>query len=226
MQNLEQEIAPKSELENIISWDEKTAEKIITSFTHLATELKEELPYYDAIISDDTSARLVSLFFREIINSKKEENNKEHVQTYFLTPKRGKYKEIDKNIHKFLTEKSPNIQKALIVTEHIDSGSSLKAIISGLEKNEIEYDIATISINKFLPLKKGLFEKVTYFSKGSDGLLFYKKGLEGVQTDRREKSTIHPKRVRDPEIKKIGIQARKDILYISNIVLQKLKEKE
>jgi hypothetical protein len=209
--------------ENIKSWDEKTSENIFNSLSHLTKELKEELPYYDAIFSDDVSGRLASLFFREIINFEKEKNNQDLVQTYFLTPRRGRYKQTNENIDEFITEKSPNITKALIVTEHIDSGSSLRVIIQSLQNNNIDFDIASISINKFIPLKKEFLEKLTYYSKGSDGLLFYKKRLEGVKRDKLNNANIHPKKVMGEEAREKGRQAREDISTIAKLVYQSLQ---
>jgi hypothetical protein len=85
-------------LKNIYSWDERTTKNLVRSFAALANEVKELLPYYGTIVSDDASGRLVSLFFRKIVNRKREELGKEPVSTYFLTPRRGKYKEINEEI--------------------------------------------------------------------------------------------------------------------------------
>jgi len=214
--------------EDIESWDKKTTEKIVTSLTFLTQELKENFPHYDAVVSDDTSARLVSLFFREIINRKKEETNQDFVQAYFLTPKRGKHREINEGIDTFLSEKSEkeNLKKVLIVTEHIDSGASLKPIMKSLEKNNVDFDIAAISINSFFPLKKELREKITYFSKSSDGLLFYKKRLEGVQKDKRDHFSIHPKKTVISEYERMKVnQARRDISLIAQEIWKMVNEK-
>ena len=218
----------ESIFENVESWDQKTTEKIINSLTFLTQELKEEFPHYDAVVSDDTSGRLVSLFFREIINTRKEETNQDFVPAYFLTPKKGRYKDINEGINAFLSEKKEveNLKKVLVVTEHIDSGASLRPIMSGLEKNNIDFDIATISINRFFSLKKGLREKITYFSKSSDGLLFYKKRLEGVQKDRMGHSSIHPKKTIMPEYERMRVnQARRDISLIAQDISKIVWEK-
>ena len=111
--------------ENVNSWDEKSTKNLVRSFASLSNELKEELPYYGTIISDDASGRLLSLFFRKIVNKKREELDKEPVSTYFLTPWKGMYKEVNEDIDEFLREKVNPYEKVLVLTEHIDSGASL-----------------------------------------------------------------------------------------------------
>ncbi len=49
---------------------------IIKILGSLVLELKERFNQYDTILSDDTSGRLVSLFFEKIINKQREEEGK------------------------------------------------------------------------------------------------------------------------------------------------------
>ena len=59
---------------NVTSWDdEKSKKNLVRSFASLSNELKEELPYYGTIISDDASGRLLSLFLEKLL-TKKERN--------------------------------------------------------------------------------------------------------------------------------------------------------
>ena len=115
-------------------------------------ELKEEIPHYDTIISDDVSGRLVSLFLREVINKEKIEINEQPVQTYFIAGVSSCYeddfnKAKVKKIEEFISLKFPSIKKALLVTEFIANGNTLNPIVKNLEKQDISFDIASVSIS-------------------------------------------------------------------------------
>lgn len=115
-------------------------------------ELKEEIPHYDTIISDDVSGRLVSLFLREVINKEKIEINEQPVQTYFIAGVSSCYeddfnKAKVKKIEEFISLKFPSIKKALLVTEFIATGNTLNPIVKNLEKQDISFDIASVSIS-------------------------------------------------------------------------------
>ncbi len=210
-------------LNNVKSWDSETTQTIVESLTFLVKELKEELKEYDTIISDDVSARLPTLFFRDIVNKKKKQEDLEPVNTYFLTPKRGRSKKVNEGIYNFISGKK--IKKALVVTEHIDSGLSLKPIVKALKENHVVFDIASISKTGFFVLNvldpniRAISENLTFYLKGNDGLLFHKIRFSGVQKDIEENDSIHPtKSIQSPEHRKEMIQARKDIALIAEYV--------
>ncbi len=215
---IEQKLDVEEIINNISCWDSKTAKQLVKSFAHLTVKLKDDIPYYDTIISDDASGRLISLFFKDVINKNKRKYNKEDtVSTYFLTPKRGRNKKVNKAIQEFIIEKSTEMEKVLVVTEHIDSGGSLRPIIKSLEEQEdIEFDIASISINKYFKLPEELEEKVKYVSKSSDGLIFHNSAFTGIKRNDEEKESIHPSKRGGDDTQKFLTQAREEISFLAN----------
>lgn len=207
--------------ENVNSWDEKSTKNLVRSFATLSNELKEELPYYGTIISDDASGRLVSLFFRKVINKKREELDKKPASTYFLTPWQGKNKKVNEGIDEFLKEKIHPYEKVLVLTEHIDTGASLSPIISSLEKQkDIEFDIASISINKYFRLPNGLESKVIYVSRSRDGLALHNSTFTGVKKGISGEIGIHPEKRQGYENQKFLNQAREEIGLIADEILK------
>ncbi len=215
---VEREIDMGYILENVHSWDNISTENLVKSFALISHELKEELPYYGTIISDDASGRLVSLFFRKIVNEKREELGKEPTSTYFLTPRRGMYKEVNRGIESFLKEKVNPQEKVLIATEHIDSGASLSTMVRSLENQDVEFDIASISINKNFRLPDGLERKVIYASRSKDGLALYNGVFTGVTKNIPEDIGIHPKKRQGEEAQRFLNQARDEIGLIADEV--------
>jgi hypothetical protein len=219
---------------SVKSWEPEITRTIVESLNFLTREIQDEIPYYDSIIGDDVSGRLPTLFFREIINKKKAEENKEPVQTYFLTSKRGRKKEINEGIHQFISKKE--IKKTLVVTEHVGSGYSLKPIVSSLKENNIDYDIVAISRDHFIlfnnldPEIKEIRKKLKFYSEGTDGLFFHTnfhiKKLGGIEKDRHEKTKIHSNReIIDKNHREAINQARKDIALIADVVYKNLENK-
>ena len=207
--------------ENVTSWDdEKSKKNLVRSFASLSNELKEGFPYYGTIISDDASGRLLSLFFRKIINKKREELGKEPASTYFLTSWKGRYKEVNEGIDEFLREKVDSYERVLVLTEHIDSGASLSPIVDSLEKQEgVDFDIASISVNEYFRLPNELENKVIYVSKGKMGeLLTCKKFCTGVEKNKAVEIGIHPQKRKGDETQELLNQAREEIGLIADEV--------
>ena len=69
-----------------------------------AFELGDKLEQYDTILSDDASARLVSLFLRKLVNYKREKTDKPPVKTYFIQGGRHNSRAIRGEVEKFLKE--------------------------------------------------------------------------------------------------------------------------
>ncbi len=210
-----------SKLENIFnnvnSWDEDSTKRLVKSLASLAMELKEELPHYDTVIGDDASGRLVTLFFRDMINRKRFELNMEPVSTYFLTPKQGRCEETNEAINEFISNRTSPMDKVLVVTEHIESGKSLGPIIRSLKKQQdVDFHIASISIDGNLLLPKDLHKKLTYASKSKDGLILYDRKSTGVTKERSEPGDIHPKKGKERNSQKSLTQARKDMGIIAS----------
>ena len=88
----------------------------VETLARLVLELGDRLPKYDTIISDDASARLVSLLMRKIINIKKEEAGEKPIETYFIAAGyRYNSPGIYYKINEFIASKKDNLKNTLLI---------------------------------------------------------------------------------------------------------------
>ena len=150
-------------------------EGVIKAAARLVLELRDRLPHYDTILSDDASGRLVSLLLKKVIDHKKEEMGEKKTATFFLASGRHGSAAIDKSIRKFIGKKKEELGKTLLVTEYIESGKSIEKLARALEDKRVDFDIATLSIER-LPQYYGdtQFPRHLYYGAlGKQGLSFY-----------------------------------------------------
>ncbi len=113
-------------------------DEVVKALARLVLELKDELPDYDTILSDESSGRESSLFLNNIIKKVREREEKENPNVYFISAGKHRQPEIQKAIEEFLKSKKDKIGKTLLVTEYIESGQSIKKIAEILEKQKNE----------------------------------------------------------------------------------------
>ncbi|MDP3244744.1 MAG: hypothetical protein Q8M83_03765 [bacterium] len=204
--------------------DKEHQRELVRSLTRLVIELKEQLPHYDTILSDDASGRLVSLFLREIINRKKAESKKTPVQTFFIAGGRGSDMTSDA-IDKFITKEKPSLGKTLLVTEYMKTGESINYLVEKLEKQEVNFDVASLSISdEFLDDHirgkndeiKNLIKRLKYGDKNEIGLhVFYAKPFTGIKKGQTRETSAHPSK--NPHHKQVDIRkARLDIQLLAD----------
>jgi hypothetical protein len=146
----------------------------LNALAHLIVELKDQIPHYDTILSDDASGRLISLLFRDIIKEKRDEQKTEPLQTYFIAGGRGSRRAGDDEINKFIEDRKAKLGRTLLVTEYIDSGMSIGELIDILEKQGIDFDVATVSISDPIYAYNEKIQKHLYYGTvGKEGLNFY-----------------------------------------------------
>jgi len=189
---------------------------MLGDFGQLVEKLKDKLAGYDTILSDDTSGRLVSLVLRQVINEarRKEGADEGEVKTYFLAVGRHDRAEIFGKVRDFLVSKKDEIKKALMVTEHIATGDSIKKLIDIAEAAGIDFDLAALSVQT---APAGYNDKISkrlyYGSKFSmSGLAFYgnsKKAYSGIEKDTNSSNSPHPTK-RSPSSPKDITAARRD----------------
>lgn len=194
--NKQKELERKRDLELGINVEELSdglkapfeSKELIRSLAGLVLKLKEKLPQYDTIISDDASGRLVSLMLRRIINKKKEGPEQDRVPIYFIAGGEHYYKSVDEPIGEFIDDeikKRNGLGKTLLATEYIESGNGIYKLIKILEDKGIDFDVAAVSIiNKPKYYKDNLTKRLYYGEIGSSGLELYNKyGFSGVIKD-------------------------------------------
>jgi len=184
--------------------------KALEMFFKLVGNLHDKLATYDTIISDDSSGRLVSLVLRKVIEeAKKRKRIEGGVHTYFVAAGRHGHR-ITNQMSDFLQSKKPEIQKALVVTEYIETGQSIGRIVDVLRSLDIKFDIATLSISNKLSRYSSKITRRLYYGEpnSSDGLKFYnRKNMTGIT---KSDTSPHPVKSREPDFEEIN-NARQDI---------------
>lgn len=195
----------------------------LDALAHLVVELKDQIPHYDTILSDDASGRLIALLLREIIQKKRDGQKTEPLQTYFIAGGIRQERVIEKT-NEFIAEHKEKFGKTLLVTEYIETGESATLLIEALEKEGIDFDVATVSITNFINKYDKKIQKHLYYGVvGQEGLNFYKKteatGVFKPTGKRpREMQSPHPVPARFYGAVNIGesvSQARKDVKIVA-----------
>lgn len=190
-------------------------EGVVKAAARLVLELRDRLPHYDTILSDDASGRLVSLLLKRIIDRKKEELGGKKTATFFLASGRHSSTAIDKSIRKFIGKKKNELGKTLLVTEYIETGKSIEKLAKALKEKHIDFDIATLSIER-LPQHYGESEfprHMYYGALGKQGLSFYDQENFGGVT----KGERGPHPVKSGSAVRSDVErARKEVIIIAD----------
>lgn len=182
--------------------DKLLTPEIIKTFARLAMELREKATDYDTILSDDCSGRIVSLFLKNLIDREKIKQNKPLTKIYFL-PGQHISLRVDEEKKSFIEQRKDGIKKALLSTEYIHSGTTIRKFVDLLEDAGIDFDIATLSIDadpeRYDPR---ISSRLFYGEKGGMGLIFYKlNNCIGVKKIPDSKDAYNPsKLIRDENV--------------------------
>jgi hypothetical protein len=204
---------------------------VLESLSRLVVKLKERIYQYDAVISDEVSARLITLLIDKTFDLRGK-----HIPTYFVTGGHvEKYLLEDEllkyyqEVNNFFKRKIKSGQKVLLVTEYIKSGEGLNFLIESLQRNDIDLDIATLGLYYPETHYSNIPAKIIYGEVDDSGkgvgerLHDEEKHLAGVFKDSSDayKNLAHPKTLvsagidTTPETKKQHYdsinQVRKDI---------------
>lgn len=199
------------------------------SLARLVLELEDQIPNYDTIISDDVSGRLASLFLRQVINNKKTQLGRKAVKTYFISGGHHYNKEVYKNIEDFIVGKKASVNKALLVTEYIETGNSINSIVEILQRQNISFDVASVSVSNFIfqpgnqAKLKNLLQRLKYGTVSEAGLVFHyhKHSFAGVAKD-KEKGSVHPVRTFSPYFSQETLAKTREIMSLMAEEISKL----
>jgi hypothetical protein len=214
-----------------------SVKELIRSFARLVIELEDKIPFYDTIISDDVGGRLVSLFLKRVIDKKKAELNEKSTSVFFIASGRKDGRKNNEVINNFIIENKKIFGRVLVVTEYIETGFSIKSIADKLEEQNIEFDIAALSIspdNNYLDssdpdsnidhdLWRYLKKKLKYGGMGYVGYSFSKRSPLGIKKD--DNINVHP--IKNKEINQSSINmARRDIEFLADEISKLILEKK
>lgn len=135
--------------------------EVVESFAKLAIALKDRIYTYDSIISDDASGRIPSLVLWRLINNLREARHMEPIRGYFVASGRHDNKNKYKAIRDYFNKKKLQFgKKALVVTEYIVTGGSIRDLSKQLDAAKINFDVAALSISPRYESRQGYLSKI------------------------------------------------------------------
>jgi len=175
----------------------------IEALARLVIKLEDKLPDYDAVLSDEASGRLPSLFLRKIINHAREKAGLDPARIYFLAGGRHHNRAKNEAMKNFLAGKKGGIEKALMVTEFIRFGDGIMGLMESASEAGIDFDLAVVSSEEssgeYVRRFGKIFKKAVYGRESSAvGLAFYGQPfVNGVVKD-GENPSPHPEAAFSP----------------------------
>jgi len=199
---------------------------------------KLEAGEYGVIIGDDASGRIASLALTDIVNHVYEDKGYKKPQHLFLAGQRGqdvdvKSREIGAHLEKVLHKDEINKgKKVLIVTDVIETGSSLIPLTKYLTEKGVEHDVVTMSfhlqgggvsiytIHKLETTFQANIYGPILFKNSQHHQIFGKHNLAGVQKDRGDLLSHRHEKYNAQEVK----QVRKDLHILSEEIYSSYKK--
>src|SRR3990167_9777583 len=172
---------------------------------------------YSLLIGDDTSGRLPTLAVHKVVDYVCDLRGLLKVATFFIQA--GRYVDEETIRHQVESLKSRYVthenNKALLITEYIKSGESIKRLTEILRDNGISFDIAAVAMSEpeAAYREKGVFDTETKVFLGSpiiptvehDKLeIWSKPTLTGLKPARKKGSKV--------SVLKLGSEIRKDTI--------------
>jgi len=161
--------------------------EVVAALARLVLEIRDEIPNYDLIISDDASGRLVSLFLKRVIDKKRKEEEEKEIDINFVASGQHSIDRVYQAINDLIEQKVKKIKakKLLLVTECIGGGEYVNIMTSILDELNLDYDVAALS-TETLPqeLDFDFKRRLKYGMAGRSGNAFYKNLASGVFKDK------------------------------------------
>lgn len=198
----------------------------LVALIKLVGKLAKKIGEYENIISDDASGRLVSLTLQKIINRIRVNHNKNLAKILFVAGGAG-INNRKLSINKLIENNKDKLGKTLLVTDYIQSGESIEQLIKILDSNNINFDVAAISVendpeSKNVSYSENLLKRLYYGEHGMAGLVFYSKGFfAGVYKNANTKEPF-PERDFDKPTKAMR-DVREDINLIADKIIEAIK---
>ena len=142
----------KDRLAKLFDVYSEDAGKIMEGLGNIVFEMRDGWDLFDAMLSDDSSARLVTLFFKRIADNERKKAGICSIPTKFVVPPRDDLgfskktmERLQKNWQDFF-DTLMSSGKIAIITEHISSGRTLRYITQELHARNIAFEIVVFSI--------------------------------------------------------------------------------
>lgn len=210
----------------------------------LITQLKEQIEAgeYKYIIGDDASGRIPALIFHNLMKRISEDQSLPEPELYFLAgsgihstdlEKEEKVKKLEDYIKPALSGVNNEIgekKKILIITDTVNTGSSLKPLTEALKKQGVEFDIATIALLDANTYEGAEREKEEYlgakiFYAKIDVPRIYENRIKGINGVRKNPEDILASRNTNRNSRQLVKEAREDVKILSDQIYDWYKQK-
>ena len=198
----------------------------LTALLKLIIKLKENIGKYESIVSDDASGRLVSLILQKIANKIRKDNDKDQIRVLFIAGGSGiQNRKIA--INKLIENNKNKLGRTLLVTDYIQTGESIEKFMEILNDNNINFDVAAVSVSddpksSHHLYSKNLLKRLYYGEFGNAGLQFYSRisfaGVYKNSTSREPFPELQYNKTTD-EMKNI----REDINLLADKAIEAIK---
>ncbi|MDP3999190.1 MAG: hypothetical protein Q8P76_01180 [bacterium] len=214
---------------------------------NLAEQLKEAIDKgeYDTLISDDAGGRIPTLVFRKVMMERMQkmhpdltpEQEREAMKTFFVA---GGMAELNRGaLKKFFNKTAPKIKKALLVTEFMESGKSIRRLGDLLEGSKIDFSIAAAQIGHYRHnYQGGVYDRHRFYigdERTRVPLIYPLRRNVGGVIKLGQSKEAHPKIYSETDVvthggvsemvdfnRKIVIQARQDVDLMAKRILEKV----
>ena len=162
------------------------APELRQSLARLILELRDRLPDYGTILSDETSGRLPSLIIRKLVKNAREKQGRDTPRHNFISggDHRTIGREQDDVVGEYLTENGNDMKergRVALVTEFISSGDTIGPIVTKLEDLGIDFDLICVSVSRDPYNYPDVIQRhLIYGDQGGAGLRFWAKDNTGV----------------------------------------------
>jgi hypothetical protein len=203
------------------------------SSIELVRQLKDKIDSgeYDTLISDDVGGRIPTLILEKVFKKRGQD-----IQTFFISGGRRRRDNVmeiedDYALGDFISKRKDSIKKALLVTEYMHSGGTIRDIALLFEKQGLtNFDVASLTINGISRVAGNFREGMSFEHQifGSDGDCpsFHSESedLTGVdRLDRRTGKHYSPNPHINQEAKRSDIiEIRRDIKILSEKIAKEV----
>ncbi len=136
--------------------------ELLVSLFAMAERLLPRSGEFEIIVSDETSGRIPSLIFQDILNRQRSKINKDPLVISFLLG--GRISKVQaRAVQNFVAippkSLAEKLRQPLIVTEYVDRGLSLQAFLNTFYRQGISPVVAAVSVREDPAFYRFIFEK-------------------------------------------------------------------
>ncbi len=210
--------------------------EVLSACYELCKKLAADPAKYDTIISDDASGRLPSLLLKEILDQLRIRQNLPPLKIWFLSAGRNRLEQREA-IAKFINQHLDDLHHALIVTEIVDSGESMKNFSQIFKNFSLLPDIASVSAVVDPSYYQGLFvNQLIVGQQGRVGGYLHGEAARfqaGVSKQGMRQPSAHPQSLREAarpgdrvDVQREVNRTRQEIGLIAKVFLKLLEIEE